>query len=222
MMLARATLLGVSLLAAACAASAQAARPFEISAYGGYRFGGEAFHATESTVTRAGRLEDGAAYGLRFGYLFQDRLEAELEWTAVDTNFRDSGPAPFPPTILPLRTDDILAGVAYSFSSAPLRPYVAAAAGVTRFGFEEGTAMGFQGGTAMRFTGRVSAGLKAFITPRLALRVEGGAYATHTGDDLFPCLTFPEGGGGDGVVPVSCAHDWVFQENVGAGLTFAF
>jgi hypothetical protein len=209
-MRAPAVLLGTLLSLPAFIASAQSARPFEISAYGGYRFGAEVFDTAAADASL--RLLDAPSYGLRLGYLFSNGLEPELEWTGTDTQARKS--FAIPTALVNTRTDDFLGGIAFNISSGTLRPYAGVAAGVTRFGFDSGS--------RARFTGRLALGLKAFLTPWLAARIEAAGYATHAGDDLFPCTTFSDGGNGGPVVPVSCSKTWLLQGNLGGGLVFAF
>jgi hypothetical protein len=198
--------LGTSMLGAQTARGA-----FEITPFAGYLFGGEVLEDTRpevGTIVRAD-LADHVSYGLRLGYAFPSGWEPELEWTSVHTDLEVSTG-----TTYAARTDYLLGGAAFHFGSGSLRPYAGMAAGAAR--------VSGPFPAEARFTGRVSLGLKAFVTPWLALRVEAAGYATRLGEMAYgaSCTTFPDDENPG--VPVSCMNTWLLQANVGGGLVFAF
>lgn len=195
--------LGALICTSALPLQAQSPGSIEVSPFVGYLFGG----ATLAS------LADHTSYGLRLGYATRKGLEPELEWLGVDTKLQFQGRVPRS-TTLPVRMDFYLAGLTYNLTSKPVIPYLSLAAGAAR--------LSGAGDVSVRFTGKLGLGVKALVTPWLGLRLEADGYATRPGEQDFglTCTSFIQSGGV--TVPVSCARNWLFDGNLGAGLVFAF
>jgi len=196
--------LGLSALA-----SGQSAPRVEISPTIGYLFGGNLWERT--TEGPALSVGDHLDYGLRVGWLASPHWEFELDWTRVPTRLEFSPALPS----ISLDIDYVTPRVAYHFATGTLRPYVAAGLGIGFFDPADSVSKGY-------FTGTLAIGLKAFLTPALGARIEARGFASGVGDPPlgFPCTEFVSGDGG--VEPVSCAHEWILNGDLTAGIVVAF
>lgn len=194
---------------------------FEISPLVGHLFGGrveEVFSPPGEIVFSDTRFDvgDDVSYGIRLGYNLPSGLEPEIQWLRLETNLlRSTISPPFPPPlehrvpIFPITVNYYLTGLTYNFTQSRLRPYASLGLGAATLSAPTGT--------EVRFTGEAAVGLKAFVTPWLALRVEARGYASRLGDS-------PLGICGSGTfVPAECqAKSWLVNSDIGGGLVFAF
>jgi hypothetical protein len=188
--------------------SGQSAPRIEVSPTIGYLWGGDLWdRQTQGPDLSVG---DHLDYGLRAGWRASPRWVFEFDWTRVPTRLEFS-PA-LPPISLDI--DYLTPRVAYHFCTGAIRPYVAGGLGGAIFAMP-GTSNGY-------FTATFAAGVKAFITPNFGARVEARGLASGVGDPPlgFPCNEFVPGS--DPLETVSCAHNWIINGDVTAGIVFAF
>jgi hypothetical protein len=190
----------------------QTAPRIEISPTIGYLYGGNLFDSSAEPFSVS--VGDHLDYGLRVGWLASPRWAFEFDWTRVPTKLVFRTPLdPQPPISLDI--DYLTPRVAYHFATGAIRPYVAGGLGGAIFDMPTGSD-GY-------FTVTFAAGVKAFLTPSLGVRVEARGFATGVGDPPLgsPCTTFVIGPDEE-VVPVSCAHEWILNGDVTAGIVVAF
>jgi hypothetical protein len=180
----------------------------EISPTIGYLWGGDLWHrTTEGPDLTVG---DHLDYGLRAGWVAAPHWVFEFDWTRVPTRLEFS---PFLPSIS-LDIDYLTPRVAYNFCTGAIRPYVAGGLGGAIF--DQPT------GSDAYFTVTFAAGVKAFLTRNLGIRIEARGLGSGVGDPPlgFPCNEFVPGS--DPLETVSCAHAWIINGDLTAGLVFAF
>ena len=180
----------------------------EVSPTIGYLFGGNLWEsATDQADLSVG---DHLDYGVRAGWRADPHWEFEFDWTHVSTRLEVRLAAP-----VPLKIDYVGPLVTYHFCTGWLRPYVAGGLGAGIFNTDE---------TNSYFTGSFAVGLKAFVTPNIGARIEARGFGSGVGDPPlgFPCTSFETDPDTGHVVPVSCAHEWIVNGDVTAGVVFAF
>ena len=184
----------------------------EISAGVGYLYGGYLWNSkTADAQVSVGEHLD---YGVRAGWRASPHWEFEFDWTHVGTRLQFTPNAP----PVPLDIDYFTPSVAYHFLTGCLRPYIAAGFGGGVFDIPQ------SGSSGGYFTGTLAVGLKAFLSPNFGARIEARAFASGVGDPPlgFPCTTIGSGGSSDPAEPASCAHEWIVNGDLTAGLVFAF
>jgi hypothetical protein len=181
----------------------------EISPTIGYLWGGALWDRTTEGPDLV--VGDHLDYGLRAGWRASPRWVFEFDWTRVPTRLEFSPALPS----ISLDIDYFTPRVAYNFMTGTIRPYVAGGLGGAVFSLPD-SSEGY-------FTATLAAGVKAFFTQNFGARVEARGLATGVGDPPlgFACTEFvvaPD----QSLVPVSCAHDWIINGDVTAGIVFAF
>ena len=115
-----------------------------------------------------------ASYGILVD--FEVRPDARVEIFVDRQKLRfDSSPAPFGTDRFDLTVDYLHAGGVYEPRSEKVRPFVAAALGLTRF-----DASGASVHDSLALSGSVGGGVKIPMGSRLALRLEARGYATFS------------------------------------------
>jgi hypothetical protein len=192
-------------------AFAQTVPRIEISPTIGYLWGGDLWDASDGARLSVG---DHLDYGLRAGWVASPRWTFEFDWTRVDTRLDFRTPIPQEP--IPLDIDYLTPRVAYNFATGAIRPYVAGGLGGGIFDMPTGS-NGY-------FTATFAAGVKALLTPNFGARVEARGFASGVGDPPlgFACTEFVTAGPDEPIVPVSCAHGWILNGDVTAGIVVAF
>lgn len=190
-------------------ALAQTEPRIEVSAMVGYLFGGHLWEPVTGGPDLS--VGDHLDYGVRAGWRADPHWEFEFDWTHVPTRLE------FTHGLAPVSLDIDYVGplVVYHFCTGWLRPYVAGGLGAAIFNTDE---------TNSYFTGTFAVGLKAFVTPNIGARIEARGFASGVGDPPlgFPCTDFVTDPDTMHVVPVSCAHEWILNGDVTAGVVFAF
>ena len=194
-------------------ALAQTGPRIEISPTIGYLWGGNLWDAPDGTTLS---VADHLDYGLRAGWRASPRWTFEFDWTRVETRLKLRTAFPLPPEMPSLDIDYLTPRIAYNLLTGSIRPYVAGGLG--------GAIFDQPSGSDGYFTATFAAGVKGFVTPNFGARIEARGLASGVGDPPlgFACTTFDTGGPGDPIVPVSCAHNWIINGDVTAGIVFAF
>jgi outer membrane protein with beta-barrel domain len=209
------------LLAVALPLSAQTGeKPFEVSPFLGYLFGGEVYDTPDFRFVVADHL----TYGVRVGYHVTSDLEPEVQWSRAETHLRSRSPAGTPD--LPLTLDYFLAGIMFNFARDRVRPYASVSAGVARLSPPSSNGESEFVRDETRFAGSVALGVKTFLTSSFGLRFDARGYATRTANARlgFVCTT-NSGSPGGPVVPVSApcpTKDWLVTGELTGGLLLAF
>lgn len=167
---------------AACAVAAAAgcllgsasdaqAQDFEVTPFGGYRFGGHFFELiTQQPVDVDGSTAVGIivdvplSRGLQFEALFTHQHARVLTPTR-----------PLGPDLWHISVDHWLAGGTQEFDIGPGRPFLSGLFGLTRYAAE--------GDSEIRFTIGAGGGLKLFPAHHVGLRLDGRAFATFVDVD---------------------------------------
>lgn len=162
----RSLLLG-ALVAVALPASARA--QIEVTALGGFRFGGSVDTTVPGTAAATARYEvaDAGAFGIHVGYAVGDG-EIELSYARQNSKLQTSDLfAGVPVFDLALETWQIGGNVVFGEPHARLQPFVGLAAGLTRL---------LPGPSALsdetRFVGSCSGGAKLWLGRHVGLRFE--------------------------------------------------
>lgn len=167
-----------------CALAASAADNdwrFEVTPYGGYRFGGE-FEIDEASASYD--VADSASFGLILNLRHQANTQWELLYSNQSTDATiDSGVAVQPTVDLDIYVLQI--GGTYQGEGDKVRPYLAATIG--------GTRIETNADSDTFFSGSIGVGLQISPHSRIGLRLEARAYGTLTDSDtdLF-CRTGPD------------------------------
>jgi len=200
----------ICLIACATTTAAEDPGQFELTPFGGYRFGGN-FQITDTDLSL--RLDDAPAWGL----LFNVRQYANTQWevlysrqetdaSAVGTPINSSG------VNLVLQT--LQGGGTYQGDGETVRPYLAATIGGTHI---EATTSGSSSDTFFSFS--LGVGLQIRPYDRLGLRLEARGYGTLTDSStsLF-CQTGPDAN----VCAIRVDGSVLWQLETFAGVVFRF
>jgi len=184
---------------------------FELTAYAGYRFGGE--FEDESGVGGF-KLAEGDAVGLIFNF---PAANVDTQWQALYAHQRtelETQPTFDPDARLDIEIDHYQFGGTYLFDGDETRPFVALTAGVTHF---NPMAQGINGETY--FSGSLGGGVQMQKTKRVGVRLEARVFATLVDSDgaLF-CHTGPQAN----VCAISINGTALYQWEASAGVVFRF
>lgn len=209
-MFSRVALAGLALFLSSGAFAQASPGNFEITPYGGFRFGGT-FEDIDADLSA--ELDDDASFGL----ILNLRESANTQWeliyaqqnTAVDTSeFTFSDPS------IDVQLQSLQLGGTYMGDGQRARPYVAATVGGTYISpdFPD-----LDSDTFWSFS--IGAGLQAFPTNRLGLRLEARLWGTllSSDSDLF-CSSGPQGG----ACAITVDGDALWQVETFAGVVFRF
>ena len=176
---------GLVLMCCHAAAAAQSARPaFEITPFGGYRFGG-AFNVADEPTSY--KLDDAGSFGVIVNFphrtntnweILYSRQSADAEFDAVTIN----------DALVDVDLQVLQLGGTYEFEGDSVLPYLAATIGATHADVRSR-------GSASDTYWSASLGLGLLVSPssRVGLRLEARAYSTfmNSGTDIF-CKTGPD------------------------------
>ena len=178
----RSTLALLSILSGASAAQASdAPLNFELTPFGGYRFGGT-FDIAGSDD--AYELDDSAAFGLILNLREKHTTQWELLYSTQSTDAELSAGTGLRQSV-GIDTHILQIGGTYQGQEDTVRPYVAVTLG--------GTHISSEADSDTFFSGSLGLGLQVMPNERLGLRLEVRGYATLTDSDtdLF-CRTGPD------------------------------
>lgn len=198
----------------------------EISPFGGGDFGGRLYAGSNDVFTRDVDVRPAATYGLRLTYNVNNWLGIEASASRAESDIRSRD----------LLLDENLErrrvklgeleawryeldGV-FSFGHRRFRPYVALGAGATRFRTE---AAGFATERHTRFTANLGFGMKLWVTPRFAFRLDGRGRAAYVNTSRRCSDSRDEDFCDDGFRRDSNdSRRWYGSSELTGGVTFAF
>ncbi len=160
--------------------SVQAQREFEITPFGGSRFGGSIGESTAINPTVSYddiRIKSSVDYGILADYTLFPSLQGEFMWNRQPTELGGHDALANTTTNLTsANLDEFEWGVLYSFRSpeARIRPFVVGGLGFTHF--SAGQLLGFYN----RFSYNLGGGMKYFFTDHIGLRLEARWSPSHT------------------------------------------
>lgn len=183
---------------------------FEITPFGGYRFGGT---IEEADTELEAELADGASAGLILNLREGPNTQWELVYArqGTDADVRDFD---FAATTLDVDIDTLQIGGTYLGDGERYRPYMAATVGGTRI---SPTLSDIDGDTFWSFS--IGAGLQVFPAERIGLRLETRLWGTllSSDSDLF-CESGPAGG----ICAIAVDARMLWQFETLAGLVIRF
>jgi hypothetical protein len=196
-------------------ATAQAGEPeeftlpaFEITGFGGYRFGGE-LDLTNPEENVA--IADHSSFAVALDVARDDHSQYELFYSRQATRLKNSasiGP-------MPLKVEYLqLGGTLVSSWPRPIIPY-----GVGTFGLTRMTPDGPESDASTNFSLSLGAGVRVPLAPHFSLRLEGRGYMTFVDTDAaFQCVSGPAGGACR--VLAKGQSMWQFELLAGVALSF--
>lgn len=179
---------------------------FEITPFGGYRFGGT-FDITDSDESY--ELEDSPSFGLILNLRAAENTQWELLYSSQSTDAERIGSEPQPAVGIDMQVLQI--GGTYQGGDERIRPYLAMTVG--------GTHVSSDADSDTFFSGSIGLGLQILPTKRVGIRVEARAYATLTDSetDLF-CGTGPD----QNICAIRLEGNVLGQFETFAGVVFRF
>ena len=153
-------------LLSAAPAAAQDAGRFELGLFGGVSIGSRISLTPGSDI----RIGDAGAFGLRGAYDVNRHFALEASWSharATATTRHPSTGAALGETAVDV--DTVTLAALYNYGRGRMRGYFGLGAGVMRLD----PVLAASTGSSARFTTSLSAGAKVFVTPRVALRLDG-------------------------------------------------
>ena len=206
MVLQRLALLALALCHAA-AADAEDGKRFEITPFGGYRFGGTfEIEASEASY----KLQDSSSLGLIFNLRDRDNTQWELLFSRQTPEARlvaGTGARPF----VDMELQTLQLGGTYQGRGDTVRPYLAATIG--------GTLIKANAESDSFFSGSIGVGLQIMPLSHIGIRLEARAHGalTDPDTDLF-CRTGPD----ENICAVRVEDDLFAQMETFAGIVFRF
>jgi len=173
----------------------------EVTAFGGYRFGGDFYEiATGRPVD-----QDGApSFGVVVNFPFRGDTQIEALVTHQEARFT----LPADPRQWRVAVDHYQAGGLTEFGGDRARPFVTGSLGLTRYAAA--------GDSEIRFSAAAGGGVKLFPTPRVGLRLDGRVFATFVDADADILACTPGG-------CLGAIHVWVvWQAEFTAGVVVRF
>lgn len=191
-----------SLLGAPAVASAQT---FEVTPFGGYRFGGDFFEI----VTRQRVDLDGApSLGVTVDVPLSNGLQFEALFTHQHANVLVPASPVRPAARWQISVDHWQAGGLQEFGGARVRPFVTGTFGLTRYAAP--------GDAEIRFVAGAGGGVKVFPSRHVGVRLDGRVFATFVDADADLGVCTP------GPCFIRFHADIVWQADFTAGLVFRF
>lgn len=158
----RSTTAFVAVVTLALLRASSAAQGFEVTPFGGYRFGGDFFELLAARPLDA----DGApTLGLAVDVPFSAGGQIEAVFTHEQASFPRRGPPSETSSV-----DHWLVGGLQELSNGRTRPFLTGLLGLTRYATE--------GDSEIRFAVSVGGGVKLFPQSRVGLRLDGRAFTT--------------------------------------------
>ena len=182
----------------------------EITAFGGYRFGGT-FEEEESEARY--ELKDSPSFGLILNLRHQDPTQWEIFYSQQQTEAEYSGATPNDPEV-DVELHVLQLGGTYQWDGEVARPYLAATLGGTHVRTRSAESR-----SDTFFSGSIGVGMKFLPTSRVGIRVEARAYGTlvSSSTDLF-CSTGPD----QNICAIRLEGKMLSQFETFAGITVRF
>ena len=186
------------------------AHGFELTPFGGYRFGGS-FDVAESTDSY--ELQDGSSFGLILNWQHTGETKWEILYSRQQTEAEYVGAANNDP-VVDVDLHSLQLGGMYLFEGNTVQPYLAATVGGTH---ASARSSGSKSDTF--FAGSIGAGVLIGTGSRFGLRLEARAYGTlaRSNTNLF-CQTGPDAN----VCAFRAEGDLISQVETFAGVVFRF
>ena len=183
---------------------------FEITPYGGYRFGGT---FEDEDLDASAELDDDASFGL----ILNLRESGNTQWEVIysrQSTAADVSDFTFASPSIDLDLQSLQLGGTYMGDGELARPYLAATLGGTHITPD---AAGLKSDTFWSFS--VGTGLQVFPTRNLGLRLEARAWGTllSSNSSLF-CSSGPQGG----LCAIAVSGDMLWQIETFAGVVLRF
>jgi hypothetical protein len=145
------------------AANAQAV---EVAPSFGYRVGGDLYGVVTGTTLDG----DAASYGVTIDVFVREQTSVVFLYSRQQARIQPWGsPGWTQPSVATIPVDHWHLGGSYDLDGGRLRPFLAATAGLTRFGVE--------GGSEVRFSAAGHAGVKLLPSPHIGARLDARLYA---------------------------------------------
>lgn len=192
---------------------------WEISGFGGGYFGGTLYAGSTALFNRDVHIGTAPTYGARLGYNINRVFGLEFGWSQAKPDIHGSGSDQlFGENVKlgTLKSDVIEGNFVFNLTHGRVIPYLTIGAGAMIF---DASVPGFSGSSDTRFVGNFGGGVKMFMTPRLALRIDGryrSAYIS-SGDQYY----YDSNGCNHGCYYYYDSN-WYGSGEVTGGLTFAF
>ena len=182
----------------------------EITAFGGYRFGGT-FEEEESEARY--ELKDSPSFGLILNIRHQDPTQWEIFYSQQQTEAEYSGATPNDPEV-DVELHVLQLGGTYQWDGEVARPYLAATLGGTHVRTRSAESR-----SDTFVSGSIGVGMKFLPTSRVGIRVEARAYGTlvSSSTDLF-CSTGPD----QNICAIRLEGKMLSQVETFAGITVRF
>jgi hypothetical protein len=189
-------------------AATASAQEFEITPFGGYRFGGDFF---ELLTLQPLDLDGAPTVGVAVDVPTQSGVQFEALFTHQNANVSLPAPALGAPVRLRMTVDHWQAGGLqefYPFDTGQVRPFLTGTLGLTRYAAS--------GDNEIRFAFSGGGGVKLFPTKHVGLRLDGRLFATFVDADaqVFACTT--------GVCLIGFRVNVIWQAEFTAGLIVRF
>jgi hypothetical protein len=192
---------------------------WEITGFGGGYFGGTLYAGSTAIFNQDVQVGTAPTYGARLGYNFNRSFELEVGWSQAKPDI--TGPGSdllFGQTVkLGTLTSNVVEGnFIFNITRGRIVPYLTLGAGAMIFSPE---VAGYSGSSDTRFVGNFGGGVKMWVTPKLAFRIDGryrSAYIS-SGDNYY----YDTGGCNHGCY-YYYGSNWYGSGEVTGGLTFAF
>jgi hypothetical protein len=188
----------------------QAPAKFELTPFGGYRFGGS-FEIEDSSDSYD--FEDSTSFGLILNFPHRANTRWEILYSNQTTEAEFTG-ATTNDALIDVDLHMLQLGGTYQFEGDKVIPYLAATLGATH---AKATASGSESDTF--WSGSIGLGVLTSPHSRVGLRLEARAYGTFTNSstDLL-CVSGPQVAG----CAISVAGDLLSQIETFAGVVFRF
>jgi hypothetical protein len=186
-------------------AEAQAASRVEVTAFGGYRFGGDFYEIASRRPVDA----DGAAsFGVVVNIPFTRETQIEALVTHQEARFTIPGADGVDGQRFRVTVDQYQLGGLTEFGTGRARPFLTGLLGLTRYEAS--------GDHELRFSGSAGGGVKLFPTRHLGARLEGRLFATVVDAEADVLVCSP------GFCVGSIDASFVWQAEFTAGLVVRF
>ena len=199
----------VLLFAASAAGAQDSPGTFELTAYGGYRFGGT---FEDVTTDEEIDLDDDAGFGLIANLRESSNTQWELIYSRQQTS-ADLSALSQPQSTIDVRLQSLQVGGTYLGEGERARPYLAATIGGTHV---EPDSL-FDGDTFWSFS--IGGGLQVAPSNRIGLRLEARVWGTLVDSDSS---LFCESGAQGGLCAIETDSRMLWQFETFAGVVFRF
>lgn len=191
----------------------------ELTGFGGGYFGGTLSAGSNTLFTRDVKIASAPTYGARLGYNINRVFELEAAWSQAKPDITGPGSDVLFGQGMKLGTltSNVVEGnFVFNIGRGRVIPYLTVGAGAMIF---SASVPGIPAASDTRFVGNFGGGLKMFMTPNLAIRVDGRYRSAYiSGSDGY----YSDSGGCSHGCYYSWGSNWYRSGEVTGGLTYAF